>query len=262
MINLIKSINYQIKNNNLTYIIFILAIAVMFIPFFNINGGDFSALTAGNYYVQALTPMSFVFLIFNVLMITQVCGFDFNDKTINYEVMSGHSKKEVYFARVITSYVWALTGMILVTLVPVFLISLFFGWGKELLFQEFVQRYVVYLLQAARLFAFEILFTFAVNNQIAAAIVSCVISEIPIIIGLMLEEMLGIKLEHIFALLDIMNLTEQVNTKTIVLDGEEINRFIVGLSPEYILWTVISSVVMGTIYIIAGYVIFKKRDMK
>lgn len=62
MINLIKSINYQIKNNNLTYIIFILAIAVMFIPFFNINGGDFSALTAGNYYVQALTPMSFVFL--------------------------------------------------------------------------------------------------------------------------------------------------------------------------------------------------------
>lgn len=262
MFNLFKAINYQIKKNNLTYIVFLLAVVITAIPFVNSDAGAIQDLNAGLFYVNFLQPQIFVFMVFNVLMVTGICGFDMKDKTINYEIMTGHSRKAVYFSRVLMALSWSVLGMVVVTAIPFVILSVISGWGKEVLFSEFLIRSIVFLFQAIRLFCFEILLTFLIRSQLATAILSYFIMDVPVMIGMVFEEFFDIELHYIFAFYDMMHLSETMNGRNLILDGVEVYRYELALQPGFAMSSIATSVIVSAIYVIVGYVVFCKRDMR
>ena len=94
MWNLLKALNYQTKRDNVTIyavIIGLLMSAMMFIDvdIAETDGGQFAAVSG------EVLPMALAYMM--IILITRICGWDQTDKTINYEILSGHSRASVYF---------------------------------------------------------------------------------------------------------------------------------------------------------------------
>lgn len=106
MRNIIKALNYQTKTDNVTYYSLFV---VLFLAVISFIDADLSELT-GSMYIAAMGESYFALLpVFVILMLgVRILGWDYGDKTMNYEILSGHHRREVYFARVIVSHIWCI----------------------------------------------------------------------------------------------------------------------------------------------------------
>ena len=90
MQNIIKALQYQTRRDNVTYYAF-LALVLGYVMVFSDLSGVLN-LTGSQYFIssQALfcLPVSF----FIVIITTRVCGWDYTDKTMNYEILIGHNR--------------------------------------------------------------------------------------------------------------------------------------------------------------------------
>lgn len=93
MWNIMKSQNYQTRGDNL--VIYGFLIAFVFPVLGLLMGGDsiiFEDLNGGMYLMISSSMFPFAAMIMSLITATRICGWDSTDKTINYEIMAGHSR--------------------------------------------------------------------------------------------------------------------------------------------------------------------------
>ena len=105
MFNVMKAQKYQLLRSKSTYII--LFLSLMFLAFATImeidsQGEEVSASTM--YAAMAESYTLFIPMLVMAYTVS-VCGSDLNDKTINYEMLTGTDRKHIYFGRVVMSII-------------------------------------------------------------------------------------------------------------------------------------------------------------
>ena len=129
-----KALNYQTRRDN---VVIYALLAGLLLPFLNVfveMAFDLDGLTGGLFFAQFGTTYPIVFAIVFVILVPRISGWDATDRTMNYEIMAGHSKKEVYFGRVLVSLLWAMVAGIVIMVVPLLVMTMINGWGENVNF--------------------------------------------------------------------------------------------------------------------------------
>lgn len=258
MKNIIKAQLYQIRKSSFIFIVFL---AVLVMQLANMMGewsyrGD--AMYGSTYVAANGFYTTLVALIFAIVFTGYVCGSDFNDKTANYELMSGHLRKQVYFGRAIISLAGGGIGVALIIAAPVVIATIACGWGNDIRMIDAIFRFLLVLLPVLRIICEFIFLTYVVKN--AYVIMAC--GFFTYILGSALPEYLG-RSESV--LLGVTNLSKLCSFESwMTYTVGEMNIYTVyeaGVSVNDVVTTLLASVIFGGLFLVIGYLNFKKDDM-
>ncbi len=258
MRNIIKAQLYQMRKSSFTCIVFL---AVLVMQLANLMG-EWSYRgeeMCGSTYIAANGfYMTLVALIFAIVFTGQVCGADFIDKTANYELMSGHLRKQAYFSRAIVSLAGGGLGAALIIAVPVAVSTAACGWGNDIRIGDAVLRYLLTFLPILRIICEFVFLTYVVKN--AYVIMAC--GFVTYILGMGLPDYLG-KSQSVF--LGVTNLSGLCNfeswTTYTVGEMKMYTVYEAGVSANDVVATLLASVIIGGLFLIIGYLYFKKDDL-
>lgn len=143
MRNIIKAQLRSLKRDKIVMgmALFVLLIAGVF--FFDSVSEAEGAVTGSRIVLENGAFTGVTGMLFLLVITGNVVGNDFMDKTLNYEILSGHSRKEVYFARAATAiFTGVPLTLFLILFYPV-IITLKYNWGEALKPEEALLRYVL-----------------------------------------------------------------------------------------------------------------------
>ena len=204
-----------------------------------------------------------------MLMTALIMVKDQSDKTINYEILSGKSRASVFFGRYVTAFgLCALMAVIEVWSVPI-AFTVKNGWGSELKFSEALIRTLLILMFVFRVSAetamFSVLFkkrkalvffaylpVIAFDSMLAGWLTSVVeMSDSP-------KKMLDWMSLLMIVLCD--DVTGFELTNVLGSDGKAAIRY-TGI-PGHMGILLLSGLGLGVLFLMLGYMIFRKRDME
>lgn len=260
MWNIMKAINYQVRRDNLTVYTFLFLVPIPFLTFI-FNPGSMEGLTGSLYMANYLSEGILLAVIAAAVLSSRICGWDFNDKTINYELLCGHSRESVFFGRVLTAVLWSLLAAGLILFMPLILFTVLHGWGPSMELSDAVLRILLFLLPYFRQLAFFILLTFLFSNS-SGGLTGSLVTFMASFLGIeILEDTKHISLTAQLSITNMMELLTFSNSRNKLIGGEEIPVYTSSVSSDMIWGSILFSVVMIIIYIGIVYVYFKKRDM-
>lgn len=258
MLNIIKSQLYGVRHNIVTYIGTALAIVALITGTINtldmINGETptGSLIFAASGELNSIT--SFIIV---AMVASCVSGWDFDDKTVNYEILYGHSRKQVFWARTLTSVVLSIiTGMIFM-IAPTLIFTVMNGWGYAISVKEAVIRLILMLFPILRLSAFAVFLAFLVRKSWGAATICVIALYIEIFISLF-EELES----HYILASNMMEIMSFSNSSMGFVDDKDVVIFKDILSSQFIGITIVLSLIMTAGTLLAGYAIFRKRNLQ
>lgn len=264
MLNIIKSINYQIRRDNATYVIILIiaGITALFVADSiisaspeEINGGMMAVLCSEAFFMSVSAAA--------VLFTARICGWDFNDKTINYELLSGHRKADIFFGRFIVAFVFV-TALCLITVgLPVLVCTLFKGWGYNADLKGMLIRFGMMIIPIFRIVCEMTLITFLVRNCYGAMILGWLGYEFGLVVSMIPEEFFDSKLDIslFFSASSVYNILTISNYSFGYVDGKDIEIFETALSELHLYGTVATGLGVGALCLAVSYLIFTKRDM-
>ncbi|MGN0394446.1 MAG: hypothetical protein ACI4EF_03725 [Coprococcus sp.] len=259
MWNLMKAQNYQIRRDNgIIYAIlaaFILPILVY------VSEGDIGKLNGCLYVINGSIGYIYTVLIITLVVTSRICGLDQYDKTMNYEVLSGHSRKEVYMARVILSIVWSMISIACIMIIPVAVISMIKGWGINVKLSEVLLRCILLFCPVFRLICIFALIAFVIGNCYMTMLVGFIGFDFTLLAAMIIGEFKDIRLFSQFASINVMKLCSIDNYRTEYIDGKDVIVYQAALTHSQIASTVFVSVIVGIICLMAGYLLFRKKDI-
>ena len=261
MLNIMKAMNYQIRRDNV--VIYALLVGI-FLPFFNViieTGFDLDALYGGLFVAQFGTMYPIFLVMVFVILVPRIGGWDLTDKTLNYEIMAGHSRKEVYFGRVILSLVWSMLSGIVIMVLPVMMMTMINGWGENVNVLDVVIRYMLVLFPMFRFICELVLLTFLLRNCYAAMLIGWMFFGVSLIGSMLYVELTEKKLTVQLAVSNMTALFGFENYKLEYIGGEDIPVYSAGLSSSMAGSTILVSLLVGGACLAIGYVVFRKRDM-
>lgn len=257
MKNIVKSQFYQIIREKMLWYMLVVALLMQTLMFLlpiwldNEEATSAGEFFAGNGYGLIVFPVFFL-----VVAVGQICGIDFLDKTNHYEVLGGHRRYEVYLGRVIPALLVGGLGGLLLSVLPVVLYTILFGWGTKIALGTVVFRFVMLLFPFLRLVCEFVFITFLVKNPYIMMGVGYVV-----FIAIMgLSEVLNAS----NAFLGITNMLQLLLVEewiTFGLGGDLNYIYEAPLSAGVIAQTVLASVVFGVGSLYLGYVYFKNNDL-
>ncbi|MGN1119818.1 MAG: hypothetical protein ACI4Q4_05630 [Oscillospiraceae bacterium] len=262
MNDIIKSVNYQIRRDNFTVYAAILGILCALSGFLDaaddvleMSGG---AYVASDLFRQAASMMPLVVL----FMCTRICGWDFNDKTINYDVLYGHKKHEVFFGRVIPAVAWSISFSFVLLILPVVVLTVKNGWGQQAEFLPLLARLALMLLPLLRVACEMILLTFLLRNCYLALIAGYFTLFIPFVISSFAEELSSsVTLSWHFSISNIVQLFT-LNARMGFIDGKDVVVYDTAISAGLLVGTIAASIVMSAASLLVGLALFRKKDMR
>lgn len=254
MRNIIKALNYQTRTDNVTYYSILLAIFLTIFGMldFDMTGSEYVALNGESI---SLLP---VFLI--LMLGVRILGWDYADKTMNYEILSGHHRREVYFARVIVAHIWCIAFCVGFMLIPVLVFTLINGWGVTMDFGGMTLRFALAIFPMIRIVCQYVLLVFLVKSAYIAWAAGYLLSMFAMFIPMLFEELMQIKFTYQFANTNLMKLFT-FNQSIGYVNGEDVTICHTELDPSMIIGTIGVSVAVSVICIVLGYIIFKKSDV-
>ena len=260
MYNIIKSVNYSFTKS--TPVIIIL-FAMFFGPFLflleAVHLGEFSLSDlTGEMYFQALPDLSMYYILLGMALCSLACGGDMSDKTINYEIMVGKNRNIVYGGRAVVALVYGGLITIIAMLLPMFVFTLINDWGSWIDFKDAMIRCALLLPIMFRVVALFILVTVLIGSGGVAIIANYLLFDAALVICSLVQEF-GDDIDTTF--------WAGVNSAAAVLStssfgsvtGSAIES---GVSNDIIIKSIVTSLVVGTLYLIVAGIIFKKRDRK
>lgn len=262
MINIIKAVNYQIKRDIMTYVAICVGLLMAFLPLMEVGIDSIKEMNGGLYSRAYMSFMLFVPYIMSCLIGASTIGKDMGDKTINYEVMAGHSRGEVFAARVILAFAWDIGLCILVSAIPIGIVTLINGWGRNVVFADIAARYMVHITSAFRINAFVILVTTIMRHPAAGGFISYGILNMSMLPLLVLNEIVEVKIYHVFAMADILYMSFISNMRVIVENGNKIPVYDMALDKGFLTGAIVIPLVVSAVYVVLAYLVFKKRDLK
>lgn len=259
MKRLIAALNYQVKRDNFTYYAFIAGFAFVGLGLMCADGA--LNLTGAEYTVQCGFTAPMVLGVAGMMLAVRICGWDMSDKTINYEIAAGHSRRDVYLARVIVSLMWCFFAGAVLLGVPVLLSAVFSGWGDNMDGGLAFIRYLLIVFPLFRMVCCIIMLTFVTKNALGAGIAAYLLMGAESIADTYFEMMTDHELTVELA---VSNITELLTFNSYMgyINGEDVTVYDAALSPSFVILTVVVSVAAGGLYLYLGYLSFKRADMK
>ncbi len=255
MRNIIKSQLYQLKFNRITIMVFVALIAFGIVQAFvqmDINLRNGKLLTGGDYAALNSSMQVVVAQMFIVVCAAQTCFGDFVDKTTNYELMSGHTRAQVYFGRVITTLVVTVPATLIIMLTPEIVVIAVNGWGTKLDIGGMLIRLALMVLPLTRYICEMMLIGFIMKNPYIVMGVGYVYFAL----GMQFYESQSLFL----ASTNLIALSTVNVWTTFGLDSELNYVYDTGLDYTVILGTIAISLLVGGGCVLLGYIFFKKDD--
>ncbi len=263
MQNIIKSLQYQTKRDNVTYYAFLAVILCYVMVFSDVNG--LLSLTGSEYFIQAKALFCMPISIFLVILATRICGWDYVDKTMNYEILIGHSRKEVFLSRIWVSFFWCMPVAVLVFVLPPLVLTLMNGWGIYMGMGDMILRCVLSVLTIFRMYCECVLLTFLTKSCYVGLIVSFLFVEFGLTIPTALEEIGGIEVGNYVTAFSMANFTELMTPEKWsyqYINGKDEMLYDMSVDPSFAAATIIVSLVAGIGCILISYLYFRESDMK
>ena len=259
--NIIKAMNYQIKNDKVTYFCVLLSV---FLSCSNLVGCDLSEVTGSSFIsmagdMTALLPM-FVILILSV----RICGWDYTDKTLNYEILIGHSRKDAFWSRVLVSLSWALPFMIIIMFVPLLLLTAINGWGIYSDMSNIIIRWVLSVFPMFRLFCECVLITTLLKNCYLGLVIGFLLTEIAYSVMMTIEELGKIELGLFSVIQSTCNMDKLISCPDYTfeyINGKDEMVFITEIDPVFAVLSVAVSLLVGIGCLMLAYRFFRKTDL-
>ena len=262
MWNIVRGLNYQLKRDNgvvYIYLVAALALGGYLADFFGNYG--FEELTGGFFGVLQGDAQFMAIGILVPLLTARIAGWDYTDKTMNYELLAGHSRRQVYWSRVWVSLVWCMISCVISMFVPLLVFSTINGWGIRADMGGMLLRYILVIFPAFRLLCECVLLTVLMKNCYMVMIIGFVMYEFSWVFGVMSEPLTGFELTTQFTSMNIYRLLLFDKSRFAYINGEDIVVYDVAMEPGFLLGTVVVSLVVGVACLWIGYLYFKKSDM-
>ncbi|MBR1693073.1 MAG: ABC transporter permease [Lachnospiraceae bacterium] len=260
MWNIMKAQNYQLKRDNLLYYLLAAGLAALLLPFFFQDAQVPAELTAGSYLVQMGELFPFFFVVISLLLTCRICGWDYNDKTINYEILSGHARGEIYWGRALVSLLWSAGTCAGFSLLPVLLLTALNGWGVSMDMGNVMRRYALMLFPILRLVCEFVLLTFLLQNCYVAMIIGWVLYETTAIVLMIAEETAEVRLTSQFAYTNMNRLFDFTHGKLDYVNGKDVIVYSTAIDAPMVLGTIGTSLLVSAICLLAGYLVYKRSD--
>lgn len=260
MKNIIKAQLIQLRKDKLCRFIFFGILTVMLLIVWMIfdsisaNGVNY---TGGEEAVYGLTMFQLLAQFFLYLFTAQACGADFMDKTCNYEIMSGHTRREVFFGRVIPTVIIGTLGTMFLIAAPIAAeVILLGGWGDKVSFADMLLRFLLMAFPIARMGCEFIFLTFIIKNPY-------IVMGISYLMCILLGMNIDMTMDHCFVLgISNMSVLTVINHwSSFGLGGDMYYIYETALSAEIVVPTILVSVIIGGVALLLGYTFFKNDDM-
>ncbi len=258
MKNIIKSQLYQLRKERMVWLVYI---GLLLMPIANIFlQGELTL--EGNYPTQAfLAENGFFYVFISLMFLFTLAGFagcgDFLDKTVNYELMTGHKRIEVYLGRVIPCLIIGVIGFAVMTALPLIVNTAMHGWGTKLDVGEMVLRYCLLVFPIIRILCTALFFVFVIKNPY----IVMALGYLVYCIGGMSAGLFKLGMSPILGITNINMLCIFDSWYTYGLDGKMNYIYEASLSAGQITSTIIVSLVTSAIFLYLGYVYFHKDDL-
>lgn len=257
MRNIIKAMNYQVKNDRVTYFSMLLALLLMGS---NLIGSDLSEVTGSSFICMA-GDMTALLPIFGILILSvRICGWDYTDKTINYEILSGHHRRDVYFARVIVAISWCVLICLAGMVFPVLVFTAINGWGDTMDVKGMMLRFALAIFPILRIICQYVLLVFVTKNAYASWAAGYIATMFSMLITMILKEILSLEFTWHLASSNLMKLFT-FNQSMGYINNEDIVICHTSLETSFITGTIVVSLLISLLCIGAGYFFFKKSDV-
>ncbi len=260
MKNLIKSHMYQLSKSALAKLVCFCCLfiaAVNFMSEYNYYDGKY---TVGRFIVEYGFTVLCMAVMLSVMLVGIICDMDFIDKTANYELMSGYTRKQSYFSKVIISLIVGMIAYIIMLAVPVVLGSIISDFGYELSIKEVIIRALVSVFPAIRIMCEFICIGFIIRNPYVIMGCGFLIS----VLGEMLP-MIVSNPESIFLGLTCFFRLSQYESWTTYTLADTVNLIHVyglRLTGDAVAEIIISSLLIGAFFILIGYTFYKRDDLR
>lgn len=261
MKNLIKAQLYQLKKDRLVQLVFggmlLILLVTAYMNQLLAVTVDYAidTVTGGGYFSNSLVGVIMVGLMFVIIAVPRICGWDFTDKTTNYELMSGHIRKEVFFSRIIVSLLAGVVGWLILFCAPLAVTSIINGWGEKLPLSEAVLRGILMLFPIIRLVCELSCFTFILKNPYITMGIGYVLFMLQI------SPVFPIKNSHLLGISNLSMLGTIDLWTTYGLDGELNYIFEAYLGAGDIAGTILASIAASLLSLFLGYIFFKNDDI-
>lgn len=168
MKGIIKSQLYKLKSDKIIIFSFgailLIAVCIQFMIYGMISYEASIGDSGGEQAIFLLMFLSIFSQLFICIFTSQFCGADFLDKTCNYEIMSGHTRAQVYFGRTLPCVIIGTLGAMIIIGIPIALIAVREEWGKLINVGDFLMRYLLMALPIARIISEYIFLSFIIRN--------------------------------------------------------------------------------------------------
>lgn len=262
MWNLIKAQKYQIKRDNAIIYIYLLG-ALYFVGFWAdyLMGHKIGEITGSVAAVHNGSVCMIVMGILVALLTARIMGWDYNDKTLNYELLAGHSRAKVFWSRVLVSMLWCLVSVIIVLLVPLLVFGILNGWGVTADLGGTLLRYALTLFPLFRFCCECILLTVLMRNCYMVMIIGFVLYEFSWVFAEMQALMTNVKLTTHFASTNVTRLLEFGRQYFDYIDGEDVIVHETAMEASLVMGTMGVSLLVGGACLFIAYRYFKKCDL-
>ncbi len=262
MRNLKRALNYQLKRDN--GIIYILLAGGVFLAFLLrelLIKYSFRELTGSQYVISMGGSLQMILGMLVILLAARIVGWDYNDKTINYEILSGYSRRQVFLSRVLVSMAWCMVTAVIVIFLPLLIFGLINGWGNTADMWEVLLRYGLALFPIFRLVCEIILLTVLVKNCYMAMVLGYTLFELLWVFVVMAQLTIDFEVTTQLSSIHMQLLFVLDKFSFGYIDGEDVVVYDAVLEPGFMLETVVVSLVVGAVCLLIGYWYFKKSDM-
>ncbi|MCM1156898.1 MAG: hypothetical protein NC300_01360 [Bacteroidales bacterium] len=258
MKNIIKAQIYQLKREKLCYVVFAVIAIMQIVSLIVELGFSDTAVSAGAYLAVNGKDIVSTALMFAMVLTGQICGNDFMDKTGNYELMGGHLRKDIYFGRAVLSIVFGTAGTMLLGIAPVAVFSVINGWGDAVNMGDVAVCYLLSLFPILRVICEFVFISFVIKN-------AYIVMALGVIIGMGQTawiELFGNGTLIFLGTGNLYKLFDFSSWSTFTLVGEkEIMIYDAALTAGEIIGTVASSVLIGGLFLLLGFLFFEKDDL-
>lgn len=257
MWNILKSQWYQFRKSRaikwiLFFVVFFLVIKYQGLVTADIANGGLFAIEEGDMF--CLTMMVLTLVIFGI-----VCAGDFTDKTINYEIMAGHKRKNIFAARMLLSLFIVSVLYIFMTFMCLVPVSVFLGWGQNADFYEVCLRYLLIYFIIIKLGMETALLAMIMRNAMATFFVGFMLLMGISVVTMLSKSDFATCFSSVYC---VMDLGEYGSYQTIEINGEMINKIVTVIDWDKAARMLSVGAGVAIVCIVLSLIHFKKSDMR
>lgn len=264
MFNVMKAQTYQLLRSNGTYIAFLAGLGVAaFSGAIMLMDGTTGGQLEGSVWLYVNgSAMPVILPVLALTFVIMICGGDMDDKTINYEVLNGKKRSQVYIGRVIVSLITSLLCCLATLALPLLGITAVKGWGHTSTVSDVALRIAAAMFPIARLTALFILAMFLFRSKTAVAVLGYLLTMLEMGVSLFVGELFSdsVLLDQLSTNM-IQRILVPTNFGIDYIDGKDVTVVKDVLELSTVGAAAISGLAGMAVFLLLGYLVFRRQDM-